>query len=205
MRGLIGKKVGMTQVYNESGNLIPVTVIEAGPCVVTQVKTADKDGYDAVQVGFGERKEKHTTKQMQGHFNKAKVTPKRVLAEFDVVPGFEYKLGQAFGASLFKEGDVVKVSGITKGKGFAGVMKRHGFAGGPKTHGQKEYYRSPGSIGQASDPSRVFKGMKMAGQYGNKRDTKLNLVVVKVDQEKNHLLVKGSVPGPNNGIVYITK
>ncbi|MFQ6612047.1 MAG: 50S ribosomal protein L3 [Fidelibacterota bacterium] len=205
MRGLIGKKVGMTQIYGDAGNLIPVTVIEAGPCVVTQIKTTTKDGYNAIQVGFGERKEKHTSKQLQGHFQKAQVTPKQVVAEFEAVTGFEYKLGQAFGAALFKTGDVVKVSGITKGKGFAGVMKRHGFSGGPKTHGQKEYYRSPGSIGQASDPSRVFKGMRMAGHYGNKRDTKRNLVVVKVYPDKNFLLVRGSIPGPNNGIVYITK
>ncbi len=205
MRGLIGKKIGMSQIYGENGNLIPVTVIEAGPCVVTQLKTVKKDGYDAVQVGFGERKEKHTTKPMGGHFKKAGVNSRRVLAEFDLVAGFNYEPGQEFGVSLFREGDIVNVAGTSKGKGFSGVMKRHGFSGGPKTHGQREYDRSPGSIGQASDPSRVFKGMRMAGQYGNKRVTAQNLEVVRVDKDRNHILVKGAIPGAYNGIVYIIK
>jgi len=205
MRGLIGKKIGMTQVYNEIGQAIPVTVVEAGPCVVTQVKSQANDGYDAIQVGFGERKAKHSNKALNGHFEKAGTDTKRFLAEFVPVPDYDYKTGQQFGASLFREGEFVDVAGTTKGRGFSGVMKRHGFAGGPKTHGQREHPRSAGSIGQASDPSRVFKGMKMAGQYGNKRMTVRNLEVVSVDKDKNQILLKGAVPGAKNGIIYITK
>ena len=172
MRGLIGKKIGMTQVFKDGGGqAVPVTVVEAGPCVVTQVKTQTKDGYDAVQVGFGERKAKHSNKALDGHFTKAGTDAKRFLAEFVPVPDYDYQTGQRFGVSLFKEGEYVDVAGTTKGHGFSGVMKRHGFGGGPKTHGQREHPRSAGSIGQASDPSRVFKGMRMAGQYGNKKKT----------------------------------
>ena len=205
MRGLIGKKIGMTQIFNDGGQAIPVTVVEGGPCVVTQVKTDVSDGYDAIQVGYGERKVKHSNKALNGHFEKAKTDVKRVLAEFVPVPDYEYKMGQEFGVSLFKEGEYVDVAGTTKGKGFSGVMKRHGFKGGPKTHGQREHPRSAGSIGQASDPSRVFKGMKMAGQYGNKRMTVRNLEVILVDSEKNQILLKGAVPGAKNGIIFITK
>ena len=205
MRGLIGKKIGMTQIFNDGGQSIPVTVVEGGPCVVTQVKTHASDGYDAIQVGYGERKAKHSNKALNGHFEKAKTDVRRVLAEFVPVPDYEYKMGQEFGVSLFKEGEYVDVAGTTKGKGFSGVMKRHGFKGGPKTHGQREHPRSAGSIGQASDPSRVFKGMKMAGQYGNKRMTVRNLEVVSVDSEKNQILLKGAVPGAKNGIIFITK
>jgi|TARA_B110000914_G_C15423228_1_gene427615 large subunit ribosomal protein L3 len=205
MRGLIGKKIGMTQIFNDGGQSIPVTVVEGGPCVVTQVKTDASDGYDAIQVGYGERKNKHSNKALNGHFEKAKTDVKRVLAEFVPVPDYEYKTGQEFGVSLFKEGEYVDVAGTTKGKGFSGVMKRHGFKGGPKTHGQREHPRSAGSIGQASDPSRVFKGMKMAGQYGNKRMTVRNLEVISVDSEKNQILLKGAVPGAKNGIIFITK
>ena len=205
MRGLIGKKIGMTQIFNDGGQAIPVTVVEGGPCVVTQVKTHASDGYDAIQVGYGERKNKHSNKALNGHFEKAKTDVKRVLAEFVPVPDYEYKTGQEFGVSLFKEGEYVDVSGTTKGKGFSGVMKRYGFKGGPKTHGQREHPRSAGSIGQASDPSRVFKGMKMAGQYGNKRMTVRNLEVISVDSEKNQILLKGAVPGAKNGIIFITK
>lgn len=205
MRGLIGKKIGMTQIYGADGILYPVTVIEAGPCIVTQVKTKSIDGYEAVQLGFGKSKEKHTSKPKKGHFSKAGVEPRKYLAEFEIISGFEYKTGQEFGASIFSEGDIVDVTGTTKGHGFSGVMKRHGFKGGPATHGQREYDRSPGSIGQASDPSRVFKGMRMAGQYGNKRKTTQNLKIVKINKENNQLLVRGAVPGANNGIVYITK
>ena len=205
MRGLIGKKIGMTQIFNDGGQAIPVTVVEGGPCVVTQVKTHASDGYDAIQVGYGERKNKHSNKALNGHFEKAKTDVKRVLAEFVPVPDYEYKTGQEFGGSLFKEGEYVDVAGTTKGKGFSGVMKRHGFKGGPKTHGQREHPRSAGSIGQASDPSRVFKGMKMAGQYGNKRMTVRNLEVISVDSEKNQILLKGAVPGAKNGIIFITK
>ncbi len=206
MRGLIGKKIGMTQVFKDGGGqAVPVTVVEAGPCVVTQVKTQTKDGYDAVQVGFGERKAKHSNKALDGHFTKAGTDSKRFLAEFVPVPDYDYQTGQRFGVSLFKEGEYVDVAGTTKGHGFSGVMKRHGFGGGPKTHGQREHPRSAGSIGQASDPSRVFKGMKMAGQYGNKRMTVRNLEVVSIDKEKNQILLKGAIPGAKNGIIYITK
>ena len=205
MRGIIGKKVGMTQIYNDEGVMTPVTVVEAGPCVVTQVKSEKIDGYNAVQVGYGEKKKKHVNKPMLGHFSKAKVDPKRVIAEFDMIPGFEYKLGQQFTASLFKSGEIVDVSGTSKGKGFAGVIKRHNFARQPETHGTKNTLRHPGSIGQASDPSRVFKGMKMAGHYGNHKVTVTNMEIVKVDKDNNHILLKGAVPGAKNGIVYITK
>lgn len=205
MKGLIAKKVGMTQVFTEFGDSVPVTILEAGPCVVTQVKTEDHDGYNAVQVGFGERKSKHTSKPMEGHFKKSGTGPKSIVAEFDAIPGMDYKLGQEFTAALFKKGDVISVTGTSKGKGFAGVMKRHGFSGGPQTHGQREHPRSAGSIGQASDPSRVFKGMKMAGQMGNKKSSIKNLEVVNVDADKNKILVRGSVPGSKNGIVFISK
>ena len=205
MRGMIGKKVGMTQIYDEQGIMTPVTVVEAGPCVVTQVKTEVNDGYEAVQVGYGDRKKKHLTKPMEGHFNRANVTPKRILAEFDMIPGFEYKLGQEFTVSLFKPGEYVDVSGTSKGRGFAGVIKRHNFSTQPKTHGTKNTYRRPGSIGQASDPSRVFKGMKMAGHYGNAKITLPNVEIMQVDKENNQLLLKGSVPGATNGIIYIVK
>ncbi len=205
MRGLIGKKVGMTQIYNEQGIMTPVTVVEAGPCVVTQVKTEKNDGYDAIQVGYGDRKKKHLTKPMEGHFIRAKVEPKRILAEFDLIPGFEYKMGQEFTVSLFKPGEYVNVSGTSKGRGFAGVIKRHNFHTQPRTHGTKNTYRHPGSIGQASDPSRVFKGMKMAGHYGNAKVTLPNVEIIQVDKEKNQILLKGPVPGAKNGIVYIVK
>lgn len=205
MRGMIGKKLGMTQIYMESGQMVPVTVIEAGPCVVTQVKTEGTDGYNAVQVGFGAKKEKHVTKPMQGHYKKAGVELQSTLAEFEVVPGFEYKTGQKFTVSLFKEGDIVDVSGKSKGRGFTGVIKRHGFHRPPITHGQKHTMRAPGSIGQASSPSKVFKGMRMAGHYGNAKVTVQKLEVVKVVPEKNQMMVKGAVPGANNGIIYIAK
>ena len=205
MRGLIGNKIGMTQVFGEHGKMIPVTVVEAGPCVVTQVKTEDKDGYTAVQLGFGERKEKHTNKPMKGLFDKANTSPKRLLSEFEPIQGFNYKIGLEFGATIFKEGDFVNVTGTSKGKGFAGVIKRHGFSRGPATHGQKEYLRSPGSIGQGSDPSRVFKGMRMAGHKGVEKVTVSNLEVVGVDSEKNQLLIKGAVPGAQNSYILIKK
>ncbi len=205
MRGLIGKKIGMTQIYNDSGKVLPVTVVEAGPCIVTQVKTKENDGYVAVQVGFDERKDKHTTKPQKGHFDKAGVTPKKVVAEFQTVPGFDYKPGQEFTVTLFKAGDRVAVSGTSKGRGFAGVIKRHNFQRQNVTHGQSEYLRHPGSIGQASDPSRVFKGMKMAGHFGNKKITTTNLEVVGIDSDKNQIYIKGAVPGANNGYITITK
>ena len=205
MRGLIGKKIGMTQVFNNTGSLIPVTIVEAGPCVVTQIKTFDSDGYDAVQIGFSDLKDKHSNKALSGHFSKANSKSKKYLAEFKPVSNYDYKTGQEFGVSLFKEGEMVSVSGTSKGKGFSGVMKRHGFGGGPKTHGQREHPRSAGSIGQASDPSRVFKGMKMAGQYGNKKVSTRNLEIISVVKQNNQLLIKGAIPGANNGIIYISK
>ena len=205
MRGLIAKKLGMSQIFDENGSVIPVTILQAGPCCITQIKTLDNDGYDAVQIAYGDKKEKNTNKPLEGHFKKAGVTPKKFLVEFDIVPGFDYEMGQVFNASIFKQGDSVKVTGTSKGRGFSGVMKRHGFGGGPKTHGQREHPRSAGSIGQASDPSRVFKGVKMPGQYGNKKMTVENLKVVKIDTENNHIFVKGSVPGSNNGMVIVNK
>ena len=205
MRGLIGKKIGMTQVFNNTGSLVPVTIVEAGPCVVTQIKTLSNDGYDAVQIGYSDLKDKHSNKALSGHFNKAKSKAKRYLAEFKPVSNYDYKTGQEFGVSLFKEGEIVTVSGTSKGRGFSGVMKRHGFGGGPKTHGQREHPRSAGSIGQASDPSRVFKGMKMAGQYGNKKVSTRKLEIISIVKQRNQLLIKGAIPGSNNGIIYITK
>ena len=205
MRGLIGKKIGMTQVFNNTGSLVPVTIVEAGPCVVTQIKTLSNDGYDAVQIGYSDLKDKHSNKALSGHFNKAKSKAKRYLAEFKPVSNYDYKTGQEFGVSLFKEGEIVTVSGSSKGRGFSGVMKRHGFGGGPKTHGQREHPRSAGSIGQASDPSRVFKGMKMAGQYGNKKVSTRKLEIISIVKQRNQLLIKGAIPGSNNGIIYITK
>ena len=205
MRGLIAKKLGMSQIFDENGSVIPVTILQAGPCSITQIKTLDNDGYDAVQIAYGDKKEKNTNKPLEGHFKKAGVTPKKFLVEFDIVPGFDYEMGQVFNASIFKQGDSVKVTGTSKGRGFSGVMKRHGFGGGPKTHGQREHPRSAGSIGQASDPSRVFKGVKMPGQYGNKKMTVENLKVVKIDTKNNHIFVKGAVPGSNNGMVIVNK
>ena len=205
MRGLVGKKIGMTRIFSNNGNMIPVTIIEAGPCVVTQLKSLEVDGYDAVQIGFGEKKIKHLKRPLDGHFNKAGVTPKKILAEFDKVPGFEYKLGQSFHVGIFKLGDYVRVSGVSKGKGFTGVIKRHNFARQKKTHGTGHTERAPGSIGQASDPSRVFPGMKMAGHHGNKKVTINNLEIVKIDKENSQVLVKGSVPGARNSTVVISK
>ena len=205
MRGLIGKKMGMTRIYDENGLIVPVTLIQAGPCTVTQIKTDEKDGYEAVQVGYGERKPKHTTKPLLGHFDSAGVPAQKVLAEFDKVPGFEYITGQAFHVGLFQEGDYVSVSGTSKGKGFTGVIKRHNFSRQKKTHGTGHTERAPGSIGQASDPSRVFPGMKMAGHHGNSKVTVENLEIMKIDQVNNQMLVKGAVPGAKNGTVIISK
>ena len=205
MRGLIGKKIGMTRIFDNNGNAMPVTIVEAGPCVVTQLKTIDKDGYDAIQVGYENKKEKHLTKPIKGHFEKHGLVPKRTLVEFDKVPGFDYKIGQMFHVGIFREGDYVRVSGKSKGKGFTGVIKRHNFARQKKTHGTGHTERAPGSIGQASDPSRVFPGMKMAGRHGNQKITVENLKVVKVVVESNILLVKGAVPGAKNGMVVVSK
>ena len=205
MRGLIGRKIGMTRVFSSSGHSIPVTVLEVGPCYVTQVKTAKSDGYNAVQLGFLALKKKHTKKSQEGHFKKSNVNPTRVLAEFKSVPKFDYKLGQIFNVSLFREGDFVTVSGKSKGRGFSGTIKKYSFSTQRKTHGQGDTHRHVGSIGAASDPSRVFPGKKMPGRYGNKTVSVKELEVINVNESKNQLLVKGSVPGASNGIVYITR
>ena len=205
MPGLLGKKIGMTSVFSADGKNVPCTVIEVGPCVVTQIKTVEVDGYEAVQVGFEDKKEKHTNKPEMGHFKKAGVTSKRHLAEFK---GFEteYKLGDVISIDLFAEDDFVDVVGTSKGKGYQGVVKRHGFGGvGQTTHGQHNRLRAPGSIGACSYPARVFKGTRMAGQTGNERVTVQNLQVLKVIPEHNLLMIKGSVPGCKGSIVIIEK
>jgi len=204
MPGLIGKKIGMTSVFSADGKNIPCTVIEAGPCVVTQVKTVEKDGYAAVQLGFGEKTAKHTNKAEAGHFKAAGVEPQSVLVEFDGMD--DLKLGDKVTVDMFQENSFVDVVGVSKGKGFQGVVKRHGFGGvGQSTHGQDDRLRAPGSVGASSYPSRVFPGMRMAGRMGQDRVTTQNLVVVKVIPEYNLLMVKGSVPGAKNSIVYINK
>ena len=205
MPGLIGKKVGMTSVFSAEGKSTPCTVIECGPGVVTQVKTKETDGYEALQFGFDETNEKHTTKPLSGHFKKAGTTPKRKLVEFS---GFEteHKLGDVLDVTLFEDAAFVDVVGTTKGKGFQGVVKRHGFAGvGEATHGQHNRQRKPGSIGACSTPSRVFKGMRMGGRMGGDRVTIANLQVLKVIPENNLLLVKGSIPGTKGSYVIIEK
>ena len=204
MPGLIDKKIGMTSVFSADGKNIPCTVIEVGPCVVTQVKTVETDGYEALQLGFQEKKEKHTTKPEMGHFKKAGVAPQRHLAEFK---GFEgYALGDTITVDLFTESDFVDVIGTSKGKGYQGVVKRHGFGGvGQTTHGQHNRLRAPGSIGACSYPAIVFKGMRMAGQMGNERVTVQNLQVIKVIPEHNILMIKGSIPGCKGSIVLIEK
>ena len=205
MSGLIGKKIGMTSIFDESGKNVPCTVIEAGPCVVTQVRTEEVDGYKAVQLGFDDKTEKNAVKAEQGHFKKAGSTVKKKVVEFQ---GYdkEYKIGDSIKVDHFEEGEFVDVSGISKGKGFQGVVKRHGFAGvGQATHGQHNRLRAPGSIGAASYPARVFKGMKMAGRMGGEKVKVLNLRVLKIMPEKNLLLVKGCVPGHKNSYVIIQK
>ncbi len=204
MPGLLGKKIGMTSVFGADGKNVPCTVIECGPCVVTQIKTVEKDGYSAVQVGFQDVKEKNVSAPLLGHFKKAGVTPKRHLAEF--VYEQELDLGEAVTVELFGENDFVDVVGTSKGKGFQGVVKRHGFGGvGQSTHGQDDRLRKPGSIGACSYPAKVFKGLRMGGQMGGKRVTTQNLKVIKVIPEHNLLLVKGSVPGCNGSIVIVEK
>ncbi len=204
MPGIIGRKVGMTSIYSAEGKSLPCTVIEAGPCVVTQVKTQDRDGYEAVQLGFGEKKEKNTPNAMKGHFKNASTTPKSKLVEFK---GFDnVTIGDTIDVAIFAEGDYVDVLGTTKGKGFQGVVRRHGFAGvGQATHGQHNRLRAPGSIGACSYPARVFKGMRMGGQMGNKNRLASNLEVLKVIAEKNILIVKGSVPGANGSTLTIKR
>ena len=205
MSGLIGKKIGMTSIFNAEGKNIPCTILEMGPCTVTQIKTVEIDGYKALQLGFEDLNEKKVTKSIQGHFSKSHTNPKRKLVEFKNFPT-THKLGDQITVTHFEEGEFVDVSANSKGKGFQGVIKRHGFAGvGDASHGQHNRERAPGSIGAASDPSRVFKGMKMAGQTGNQKVKVLNLKVLKILPEKNLMLVKGAVPGHNNTYVTVRK
>ncbi|NLL28058.1 MAG: 50S ribosomal protein L3 [Bacteroidales bacterium] len=207
MSGLIGKKIGMTSFHEASGKIIPCTVVEAGPCVVTQVKTKQTDGYDAIQLAFDEKKEKKTSSAMMGHFKKANTTPKKILMEFSrFEEGNRKSLGEVLTVDVFVEGEYIDVVGFTKGKGFQGVVKRHGFSGvNDATHGQHNRNRAPGSIGASSYPSRVFKGMRMAGQDGNSRVKIINLQIVKILPEKNLLVIKGSIPGPNGSYVILER
>lgn len=206
MNGLLGKKLGMTSVFDDAGQVVPCTVIEAGPCFVTQIKTKERDGYEAVQIGFGLKPERLATKPLRGHFAMAKVKPQRIVREFrgngvsDFQPGQEIKV-----TSVFTKGDTVSVIGTSKGRGFQGVVKRHHFGGGFRTHGQSDRERAPGSIGSSSHPSRVFKGMRMAGRMGGEQVTVRNLKVVGVIGDSNLLLIRGSVPGAINGYVEIYK
>lgn len=201
-KALIARKIGMTQIFVEDGSLVPVTVLEAGPCTVTQVKTLENDGYSAVQVGFEDKKEKHTTKPEQGHFNKAEVSFKRFVKEFRFENAEEYTVGQEIKADVFEAGDKIDVSGTSKGKGYQGAIKRHNQSRGPMAHGSK-YHRQAGSMGMASYPGRVFKGKKLAGHMGAEAVTIQNLEVVRVDTENNLILVKGAVPGPRKSIVTL--
>ena len=204
MSGLIGKKIGMTSIYDNSGKNVPCTILQVGPCIITQIKTEEKDGYSSFQLGFDD-KTKESNKAAQGHFKKSKSSPKRKLVEFSGYEG-EFKVGDKINVDHFFEGEYVDVTGISKGKGFQGVVKRHGFSGvGDSTHGQHNRNRAPGSIGAGSDPSRVFKGMRMAGQTGSAKVKALNLKVIKVMTEDNLLLVKGSVPGHNNSYIIVQK
>ena len=205
MSGIIGKKIGMTSIYDANGKNIPCTVIEAGPCVITQVKTPETDGYNALQLGFEDQKESRVNKPSMGHFKKSGVTPKKKLVEFRDFDG-EHNLGDTITVDIFSEGEFVDVAGTSKGKGFQGVVKRYNFRGvGDATHGQHNRMRAPGSIGAASYPARVFKGMRMAGQMGNKRVKVTNLQVIKVFPENNLLVVKGAIPGPKNSYVIVEK
>ncbi|MBQ7257682.1 MAG: 50S ribosomal protein L3 [Abditibacteriota bacterium] len=203
IKGIIGKKLGMTQVYDRFGDLIAVTVVEAGPCVVTQIKTQEKDGYEALQIAFGDVKEKNVTMPLKGHFAKANAPLKRVIKEVKVDDITEYQLGQEIKADVFAAGDAVKVTGISKGKGFAGAMKRWHFHGGEATHGSM-FHRKPAS-GGATDAARTFKGVRRPGHMGNKQITQRGLSVFRVDAFRNIILIAGSIPGPNGGIVTITK
>ncbi|HOB05884.1 MAG TPA: 50S ribosomal protein L3 [Propionibacteriaceae bacterium] len=203
VKGLLGTKLGMTQLWDENNKLVPVTVIQAGPCVVTQVRTPEVDGYSAVQLGFGAVKLKSVTKPTAGHFEKAGVTPRKHLLELRTADASEYTLGQEVNSDVFAAADIVDVTGITKGKGTAGVMKRHGFKGLGASHGVHRKHRSPGSIGQSSTPSKIFKGMKMAGRMGVAKKTIQNLTVHAVDAERGLILVKGAVPGNKGSLVVI--
>jgi large subunit ribosomal protein L3 len=203
IKGILGTKLGMTQVFNDAGQIVPVTVVQAGPCVVTAVRTPDSDGYSAVQLGFGEIDPRKVTKPVSGVFAKAGVTPRRYLAELRTDDASEYTLGQELTAEVFSSGQHVDVTGKSKGKGTAGVMKRHGFRGLGAAHGTQRKHRSPGSIGGASTPARVFKGLRMAGRMGAVKTTTLSLVLHKVDTERGLLLIKGAIPGPKGGLVLV--
>jgi large subunit ribosomal protein L3 len=204
--GILGKKIGMTSIFDDNGQMIPCTIIEAGPCYVTQVRTKVKDGYEAVQLGFDEIKERLVNKPLKGHFKKSGVKPLRLISEFRIINGTQFQLGQEVRVDSFAQGDVVDVSGRSKGRGFQGVVKRHHFGGvGMTTHGQSDRVRAPGSIGSSSYPSRVLKGMRMAGRMGGERVTVKNLKVLKVIAESNILIVKGSVPGAINSYLEIVK
>ena len=202
-KGIIGKKVGMTQIFDEKGNVIPVTVIEAGPCVVAQKKTVENDGYDALQLGFSDVKEKHVNKAVKGHFEKAGVSLKRHLKEFRLDDCSAYSVGDVITADTFAAGDKVDVTGLTKGRGYTGSIKRWNHHILRMTHGTGPVHRQPGSMGANSPPSRIYKNKKMAGQYGNEQVTVLNLKVVRIDSEKNLIAVKGAIPGAKDGIVFI--
>jgi len=204
MKGLLGKKIGMTRFFDEKGNSITATLIEAGPCTVVQIKNVERDGYNAVQLGYQEQKEKNVTKPRLGHFRKRNVTPHRILREFRDFEG-DVKEGDKILVEIFSKGERVTITGLSKGHGFAGVVKRHKFSGGPKTHGQSDRLRAPGSLGQSAYPKRVFKGLRMAGRMGNERVSIHNLEVLKVIPERHMLLVKGSVPGARNSILEIKR
>src|SRR3954467_13661435 len=203
IQGVLGEKLGMTQVWDDNGRLVPVTVVQAGPCVVTQVRTSDSDGYSAVQIAYGAIDPRKVNQPMAGHFAKAGVTPRRHLVELRTADAGEYALGQEITAATFEAGQKVDVVGTTKGKGTAGVMKLHGFAGVSASHGAHRNHRKPGSIGGASTPGRVFKGLKMAGRMGAVKTTTLSLVVHRVDTERGLLLIKGAIPGPKGGLVLV--
>ncbi|MBA3743248.1 50S ribosomal protein L3 [Sporichthya sp.] len=203
VRGLLGEKLGMTQVFDARGRVVPVTVVKAGPCVVTAVRSAESDGYSAVQIGFGEIDPRKVNKPDGGHFRKAGVTPRRHVAEIRTDDAGSYEVGQELTAELFTEGTLVDVVGTSKGKGTAGVMKRHGFKGLSSSHGTQRKHRSPGSIGACATPARVFKGMKMSGRMGNVRTTTQNLSVHAIDAEAGLILIKGAVPGPTGGLVFV--
>jgi len=202
IQGLVGRKLGMTQIFDDTGAVHPVTVVEAGPCVVTQVKTTENDGYEAIQLGFG--LDKRLNQPEQGH-RKASGFMSRALREVPADNVGDYQVGQVLKADVFSDGEAIDVTGTSKGRGFQGGVKRHGFRGGPKTHGQSDRHRAPGSIGSSATPGRVYKGMRMAGHMGNERVTVQNLKVLRVDTERNLLLIEGSVPGPNKGLVLIRR
>ena len=202
MKNMMGKKVGMTQIFKEDGEVVPVTVVEAGPLIVVQKKTVETDGYNAIQVGFADIKERRANKPAKGHFDKADLAYKKYLKEFKVDSPDEYEIGQEIKADAFEEGDKIDVTGTSKGKGTQGVIKRHGFSTGRKTHGS-HFHRAPGGLSAGTYPGRVFKGKKMAGRMGNERVTVQNLEVVRVDADKNLILIKGAIPGPKKGLVII--